>query len=97
MSQDRVSVRQEGEGHSMLRHQRQKSCAKTNNGESGVRNLEAENIRSRVDSIRGCVGRVGKVGDVHRVIIYSRECLSCTAFFLDWRPLERLWRVLPFV
>ena len=83
MSPQRVFVGEEGEGHSMLMDWKQKRC-RTNSGESGVRNLEAESIRSGVEYGRAC-----KVENSHRDkteqcqwYIYSRECLSCTKFFV---------------
>ena len=49
----RISVREEGEGHSMWRSQTEK--VPTNSGEYGTMNLETESIRSRADSMGGCV------------------------------------------
>ena len=57
MSPERVSVGEEGQGHSMLMDQKQKKkkSAGTNSGESGARNLEAGSIGSRAESTGGCV------------------------------------------
>ena len=59
--------------------------AGTDSGKSGARNLESESIGSRAESTGGCV----KVEDSRRnkteqcaKYIYSRECLSCTEFFV---------------
>ena len=54
MSPERVSVGEEGEGHSMLMDRKHKSAG-PNSGESGVRNLEAESIRSGAESTGGRV------------------------------------------
>ena len=51
MSPERVSVREEGEGGWI----ENRKGARTNGGESGARNLEAESIRSRAESTGGCV------------------------------------------
>ena len=51
MSPERVSVGEEGEIHSMLMDRKQK----TRGGESGVRNLVAESIRSGAETTEGCV------------------------------------------
>ena len=50
LSPERVSVGEEGEGHSMLMDRKQKR-----GGESGARNLEAESIRSGAESTGGRV------------------------------------------
>ena len=57
MSPERVSVGEEGQGHSMLMDQKQKKkkSAGTNSGESGARNLEAGSIGSRAENMGGCV------------------------------------------
>ena len=50
MSPDRISVGEERGGHT-----EDSKGMRTNSGESGVRNLEAESIGSRVESTGGCV------------------------------------------
>ena len=55
----------------------------TNSGESGVRNLEAESIRSGVKSTGVCV-KLKTVKEIRWNSVhdsYSRKCLSCTKFF----------------
>ena len=80
MGPERVSVGEEGEGHSMVMDRKQKrpgnqqwrvSCQRSGNWENQKRSGE--------------YGRVCKVEDSHRYkteqcpwYIYSRECLSCT-------------------
>ena len=54
MSLERVSVGEEGEGHSMKMDRRQKGAG-TNSEESGARNLEAESTSSGAESTGGCV------------------------------------------
>ena len=60
--------------------------AGTNSGVSGTRNLEAESMRSRMESTGGRV-MLKTVTEVRpssaRVIHYSRKCLSCTEFFVE--------------
>ena len=62
--------------------------ARTNSGESGASNLEAESIRSGAESLFGKV-QEGVVNCEDRDkaqqcpwYIYGRECLSCTEFFV---------------
>ena len=54
MSPERVSVGEEGEGHSAQRGQDRKGAG-TNSEMSGARNLEAVSIRSKAESAGGCV------------------------------------------
>ena len=67
MSPERVSVVEEGEGHSMEmdRKQKRRGNQPTKDRESGARNLEAESIRSRADSTGGCV-KLKTVTDIRR-------------------------------
>ena len=55
MSPERVSVGEEGEGHSVLMDRKHKKNAGTNSEKSGARNLEAESTRSGAESTGGCV------------------------------------------
>ena len=57
MSPERVSVGEEGEGHSMEMDRKQKWRGNQpgKDRESGARNLEAESTRTRADSTGGCV------------------------------------------
>ena len=66
MSPERVSVGEEGEGHSMLKDRKQKGAG-TNSGESGPRNLKAESIRFRRggESMGGRV-KLKKVTEIKR-------------------------------
>ena len=65
----------------------------TNNGESGARNLEAESMRSRVESMEGCVKLKTVTG-----IRWSSACDTFIAegvylvlnSLLHWEPVERL-------
>ena len=52
--------------------------------ESLARNLEAESIRSRVESMGGSVNlkMVTEIRWSSACDIYSRECLSCTELFV---------------
>ena len=52
MSPGRISVGEERGGHCWTEDSK---GVRTNSGESGVRNLEAESIGSRVESMGGCV------------------------------------------
>ena len=54
MSLERVSVGDEGEGHSMLMDRKQKRRG-NHSGESGARNLKDKSIRSGAESTGGCV------------------------------------------
>ena len=75
----RLSVREEGEGHSMWRSQTEK--VPPNSGEYGTRNLEAESIRSRAESM----GHPCKTEDSQwdkteqcTFCIYNRHCQTQT-------------------
>ena len=92
MSPERVSVGEVGKGHSMLMDQKQKRRG-TNSEESGARNLEAESIRSRVESTGGCVEL--------KTVTEIRWSSACDTFvtesvyrvpnvLLDWEPVEKL-------
>ena len=65
----------------------------TNNGESGARNLEAESMRSRVESVEGCVKL--------KTVTGIRWSSACDTFIVEgvylvlnsllhWEPVERL-------
>ena len=54
MNPKRVSIRQEAEGIMRCRGAEDGNGAGASSGKSGTRNLEAESIRSRVGSTRGC-------------------------------------------
>ena len=80
MSPERVSVGEEGEGHSMLMDRRQKKAQEpTEEIESGARNLEAESTRSRM----GSTGEGGgvKVEDSHRQLSFLARTIK------EWNQL----------
>ena len=65
----------------------------TNSRESGARNLEAESVRSRVESMGGCV-KLKTVTDIrqsstHDTFIAERVYLVLNSL-LDWKPVEKL-------
>ena len=79
MSPERVSVVEEGEGHSMEmdRKQKRRGNQPTKDRESGARNLEAESIRSRAESTGGCV-KLKTVTEIRRSSardMFIAECL----------------------
>ena len=93
MSPERVSVGQEGKGHSMLMDRRQKRRG-TISGESGVSNLvEAQSIRNRAESTGGCA-KLKTVTDIRRSS--SRDTFIAESVYLvqnsllDWEPVEIL-------
>ena len=65
----------------------------TNREESGARNLEAESLRSRVESTGGCVG-LKTVTEIKRSS--ERDTFIAESVYLvlnslsDWEPVERL-------
>ena len=86
MSPERVSVEEEGEGHSRSRKvvdQKQKRRG-NNSRESHARNLEDESIRNRTESMGRCV-KLKTVTEIRRssardTFIAESACLSCTEF-----------------
>ena len=74
MSPERVSVGEEGEGHSMLMDRKQKRQW-TNSGGSGARNLEAESFRSGAESMGGCVKS--------KTVTEIRRSSACDTFILN--------------
>ena len=88
MSPERVSVREEGEGHSMLTDWRHKKRG----------NQQWSLMWGRKQS--GEYGSVCKVEDSHRDKmeqrvwhIYSSQCLSCTEFLASWQHLHGIGNV----
>ena len=86
MGPERVSVGEEGEGHSMLMDWKQKVREPT--VESGVRNLEAESIRSGAEST-GTNVKLKTVTEVrqssaHDTFIAESVYLVLNSL-LDWR------------
>ena len=90
MSPERVPVGEEGKGYSMLMDQKQKST-RTNSGESGVRNLEAESIRSRAESTGGCV-KLKTVTEISwssaRDTFIAESVYLVLNSLLDWEPCK---------
>ena len=67
-SPERVSDKEEGESHPHMGTKDRKGAGK-NSGESGTRNLEAESIRRRVESIGGC-GKLKTVIEIRQNSVY---------------------------
>ena len=79
-----IHLERKGElGHSIQTDRRRKG-ARTNSGQSGKTNLEAESIRSRAESTGGCV-KLKTVTEIRRNSVcdtFIAECLSCAEFLV---------------
>ena len=90
MNPERVSVGEEGEGHSMLMDRKQKRH-RNNSGESGVRNLEAESIRSKMERTGEKLKTITEIrrNNAHDTFIAENVYLVLNSL-LDWEPGEKL-------
>ena len=92
MSPERVLSERKGKV-TQCRWTENRQSAGTNSGESDARNLEAESIRSGVESMGGCV-KMKTVTEIrqssaHNTFIAESVYLVLNSF-LDWEPVERL-------
>ena len=66
---------------------------RTNSGESGAKNLEAESIRSRAESTGGCV-KLKTVTEIlrstERDTVIANSVYLVLNSLLDWEAVERL-------
>ena len=90
MSPERASVGEDGQGHSMLMDRKQKR-RRNNSGESGVRNLEAESIRSKMESTGEKLKTITEIrqNNAHDTFIAENVYLVLNSL-LDWEPGEKL-------
>ena len=102
MSAEMVSLGEEGEGHFTQMDQKQKGTGTNSGVETGARNLEAKIIRSRAESMGGCV-KLKTVTEIRQSS--SHETITAESIYLvlncslDWEPVERLkqWNDVSFM
>ena len=90
MSPERASVGEDRQGHSMLMDRKQKR-RRNNSGESGVRNLEAESIRSKMERTGEKLKTITEIrrNNAHDTFIAENVYLVLNSS-LDWEPVEKL-------